>query len=90
MGVVRFVSVLTSFVLFLIAQAQNIHELDDYDDFYSELRTQLSTNASLILPTDPLMDEASIRWQAYQRPTYSAVVEVAIEEDVQVTVSNRP
>jgi len=56
-------------------------------DAFRELRPQLSPGASLVVPSDPLFADASMRWQAYLRPTYSAVVEVATEADVQAVVS---
>jgi hypothetical protein len=56
-------------------------------DIFSELRANLSSNASIIFPDDPLMQTAGARWQAYSRPSYRAVVEVATEEDVQAAVS---
>lgn len=60
--------------------------VDRGSDIFSELGAQLSPNASIILPADPLFQIAGARWQAYSSPTYSAVVEVAVEEDVQKTV----
>jgi hypothetical protein len=58
-------------------------------DIFSELRANLSSDASIIFPDDPLMQTAGARWQAYSRPSYRAVVEVATEQDVQSAVSAR-
>jgi hypothetical protein len=60
--------------------------VDRGSDIFSELGAQLSPNASIILPADPLFQTTGARWQAYSSPTYSAVVKVAVEEDVQKTV----
>lgn len=52
---------------------------------FSVLASQLSPGAAVILPDNPRMSVHQ-RWQAYSQPTYSAVVEVAVEEDVAKTV----
>lgn len=52
----------------------------------SSLAAQLSPNATLLLPTSPLMHNTHLRWQAYAKPTYSVLIEVANEEDVVATV----
>lgn len=52
----------------------------------SSLAAQLSPNATLLLPTSPLMHNTHLRWQAYAKPTYSFLVEVVTEEDVIATV----
>jgi hypothetical protein len=57
---------------------------------FDALRVQLSHDASIILPGDVLFQTSSSRWTAYSRPSYSAIVEVAGEEDVQATVSTWP
>ncbi len=53
----------------------------------SELGPRLSHSASIILPHSADFAAATIRWTEYQAPTFSAVVEVASERDVQETVS---
>ena len=53
----------------------------------SELGPRLSPNASIILPDAAEFDAATTRWTEYQAPSFSAVVKVAIEKDVQETVS---
>jgi hypothetical protein len=55
-------------------------------DIFSQLGNQLSPGASIIRQDDPRMQSTYQRWQAYSMPTYSAVVEVTIEDDVQKTV----
>ena len=50
-------------------------------DLFSKLAPQLSSNASIILPTDPLFVTHQ-RWQALSAPTYAAVVEVTCHDDV--------
>lgn len=76
----------------------------DYDDFerdfcyaygiyisrFTNLARTLSRNATIVLPDSPLMQTMHLRWQAYAKPTYSAVVEVTTEEDVIHTVSVPP
>ncbi|KAK4442734.1 FAD-binding domain-containing protein [Podospora aff. communis PSN243] len=52
---------------------------------FTDLASQLSYDAALILPDNPLMSDHE-RWQEYSRPTYSAVVEVANEGDVSTVI----
>ncbi|KAK0638508.1 hypothetical protein B0T16DRAFT_338189 [Cercophora newfieldiana] len=52
---------------------------------FAELARQLSHDAALILPDDSLFSQ-HLRWQQYLKPTYSAVVEVANEQDVSTVV----
>lgn len=54
-------------------------------DIFSELASRLSLGASVITTSDPLMQKHQ-RWQAYSSPTYTVVVEVSVEEDVQEIV----
>lgn len=56
----------------------------------SSLAAQLSPNATLRLPTSPLMHNTHLRWQAYAKPSYSFLVEVVTEEDVATTVRYPP
>ncbi|PVH70236.1 FAD-binding domain-containing protein [Cadophora sp. DSE1049] len=89
MVAIRSVSVLAALAAALLVQGLSPsfeHVVDRGSNIFSELDAQLSPNASIILPADPLFQTAGARWQAYSRPTYSAVVEVAVEEDVQKTV----
>ncbi|KAK3987324.1 FAD-binding domain-containing protein [Cladorrhinum sp. PSN332] len=53
---------------------------------FTALATQLSPNASIVFPEDPLFDLVQQRWQAYSRPTYSLIVQAATEQDVKTTV----
>lgn len=50
---------------------------------FSELAAQLSPDADIVSASYPEYE----RWQAYKPPTFSIIVEVAVEEDVQKTVS---
>ena len=59
--------------------------LDGRDTIFAELAPHLSADAAIILSTD-LAFAKHQRWQAYSQPRYSAVVEVATEEDVGVVV----
>ena len=52
----------------------------------SELGPRLSPDASIILPSSEEFAEAILRWTEYRAPTFSAVVEVANEKDVQETM----
>ncbi|KAK4185322.1 FAD-binding domain-containing protein, partial [Podospora australis] len=62
------------------------HHVRSDTDTLTKLSSLLSRNASIILPSNPRFTTVHQRWQAYSKPTYSAVVEVATEEDVVVTV----
>jgi FAD/FMN-containing dehydrogenase len=57
-------------------------------DIFSKLASQLSPDASIILPDNPRFQTVHQRWQGYPEavPTYTAVVEVAVEDDVTKTV----
>lgn len=57
-------------------------------DIFSQLASQLSPGASIILPDNPRFQTVHQRWQGYSeaKPTYAAVVEVAVEDDVAKTV----
>ncbi len=57
-------------------------------DIFSQLAPQLSPGASIILPENPRFQTAHQRWQGYVEavPTYAAVIEVAVEDDVAKTV----
>lgn len=59
--------------------------LEDGNDLFAQLAPHLSSGAAIILPGDPLIAKHQ-RWQAYSRPRYSAVVEVATESDIGVVV----
>jgi hypothetical protein len=52
----------------------------------AELAPQLSSNALVLVPENPLFKNAAIRWDLWSAPAFQAVVEVATEEDVQKTV----
>jgi|SRR3569833_1600724 len=65
---------------------ESINPKDSNTDIFAELRPQLSQNATIILPGDLQMQAASVRWSSYSRPTYRAVVQVAVEDDVVKTV----
>jgi hypothetical protein len=60
----------------------------------AELGERLSPNAAIFRATDPGWSKAILRWNAFSPPTYTALVEVATEEDIQETVillsSNTP
>lgn len=56
----------------------------------SRLAAVLSPSATIVLPSSPLMQTTHLRWQAYAKPTYSLVVEVATEQDVVATVPPPP
>ena len=53
---------------------------------YSLLAAQLSPGASIVFPDNPQFDLLQQRWQEYSRPTYSAIVQAATEDDVRKTV----
>jgi hypothetical protein len=53
----------------------------------AELGARLSTGAAIFLPTDSGWGNATIRWKTNAAPNYGALVEVASESDIQVTVS---
>lgn len=57
-------------------------------DIFSQLASELSPGASIILPDNPRFQTVHQRWQGYSeaKPTYAAVVEVAVEDDVAQTV----
>lgn len=57
-------------------------------DIFSQLAPQLSSGASIILPDNPRFQTVHQRWQGYSEamPTYAAVIEVAVEDDVAKTV----
>lgn len=61
-------------------QAKN--PVDQNSAIFSELAADLSSDAVIVSPRATEHQ----RWQAYASPTYSVVVEVAVEEDVQRTV----
>lgn len=62
------------------------HPVDQSPEVFSELAADLSPGAAIVSPGLPEHE----RWQAYKSPTYSAIVEVAVEEDVQKTVCVPP
>lgn len=51
-------------------------------DIIAELGPFLSSNASIFLPGSQQFDNATTRWQMYQDPNITVVVEVATEGDV--------
>jgi hypothetical protein len=53
----------------------------------AELGARLSTGAAMFLPGDSGWGNATIRWKTNAAPNYGALVEVASESDIQVTVS---
>jgi hypothetical protein len=55
-------------------------------NFSEELGHRLSPNAAIFLPTDPGWANATRRWNTLSAPTYSALVEVSTEQDIQETV----
>ncbi|KAK0746969.1 hypothetical protein B0T18DRAFT_489395 [Schizothecium vesticola] len=57
--------------------------------FLSRLAALLSPNATLLLPSSPVMQTTHLRWQAYAKPTYSLLVEVATEQDVVATLTRK-
>lgn len=57
-------------------------------DIIAELGPFLSSNASIFLPGSRQFANATTRWQMYQDPNITVVVEVATESDVQETVSD--
>ena len=61
------------------------------NDFLQELGPLLSPDASITIPSGPDWDKLIARGSFPRvHPSYLAVVEVATEEDVQVTVSLTP
>lgn len=56
-------------------------------DILSELGPSLSSNASIFLPGSQQFTNATTRWQVYDEPNITVVVQVATESDVQETVS---
>ena len=57
-------------------------------DILGELGPQLSPNAAIVLPNNTQFANLTERWAVYAPPTFQAVVEVAIDQDVQKTVEN--
>jgi hypothetical protein len=53
----------------------------------AELGHRLSPNAAIFRPTDPGWSKAILRWNAFSPPTYTALVEVSTEKDIQETVT---
>jgi hypothetical protein len=51
------------------------------------LSSRLSSNASIFLPGSSEFSDATLRWQEWESPNITIVVEVATEDDVQETVS---
>ena len=74
----------------LTFRSYEIGHSHDSSRICSELGPRLSHSASIILPHSADFAAATIRWTEYQAPTFSAVVEVASERDVQETVSAPP
>ncbi|KAK4113175.1 FAD-binding domain-containing protein [Canariomyces notabilis] len=91
MAVLRFFRVVVFVVLALLTSGSSCESgffvgIRSESEIFSALASRLSPNASIILPGDPRMVSNHQRWQAYSAPTYAAVVEVAVEEDVKETV----
>ncbi|KAL4787938.1 hypothetical protein BJX76DRAFT_345229 [Aspergillus varians] len=60
--------------------------LTSRDNVCAELKSQLSENANVYLPSDDIFEEATERWSYYHPPNFTVVVEVAAEEDVARTI----
>jgi hypothetical protein len=56
-------------------------------DIETILGPRLSSNASIFLPGSSEFSDATLRWQEWESPNITIVVEVATENDVQETVS---
>ena len=60
-----------------------------FPDIIHELGPLLSQNASVLVSDSSGFSNASQRWQGYNDPSFSAVVEVATESDVVNTVRRK-
>jgi hypothetical protein len=71
----------------LLGYNQHPIHLSPRFDLSSELGRHLSPNAAIFLSTDPGWVNATLRWNAFSAPTYTALVEVSTEKDIQETVT---
>lgn len=55
-------------------------------DIVGALQPKLSSNASIYLPDDTQFSNLTDRWSRYEAPSFLAVVEVAVEADVEAIV----
>lgn len=56
---------------------------------WTELASQLSPQASILLPDEPSFDTSISRWREWHAPSVGAVVNVFTESDISATVSLR-
>ena len=86
MALLHYLYIIAAFSFGLLGRCSDLQLIETHDQIclgiFSELAAQLSPDADIV---SPLRTEHQ-RWQAYKSPTYSVVVEVAVEEDVQKTV----
>lgn len=87
MAALRYIYALSALSLGLLGNCSRLQSNEPNDRAcsrtFSELAEQLSPGAEIVSPYRPEYE----RWQSYKPPRYTVVVEVAIEEDVQKTVS---
>ncbi|KAK1691064.1 hypothetical protein BDP55DRAFT_724625 [Colletotrichum godetiae] len=53
---------------------------------WPQLSAQLSPNASVVLPNEPIFDDFTSRWRDWHAPDVGVVVNVFTENDIQVTI----
>jgi hypothetical protein len=61
--------------------------MSDSVGILADLGPLLSPGASIVLPSDPEFAGLTARWREYEAPNITIVVKVAVEFDVQQTVS---
>lgn len=61
--------------------------MSDSVEILADLAPLLSPGASIVLPGDPEFAGLIARWREYEAPNIIVVVQVAVESDVQQTVS---
>ena len=57
-----------------------------FPDIVTQLGPQLSQNAAVLVSSSSGFDNAAQRWQTYNDPSFSAIVDVAVESDIVKTV----
>lgn len=64
--------------------------VSNFTAFADELGSQLSSEASITLTDSDEFDELTVRWTAWEAPSFKATVQVYTEEDVSNTVMSTP
>ena len=85
--VLRLVQYLIRQAPFTVLANQLSYGMSDNLGILADLGPLLSPKASIVLPSHPEFPSLVARWREYEAPDITVVVQIAVESDVQQTVS---